>query len=137
MPNILIARFVSVISVLLFNASAGLAAEPSASVTGKTECYEQCRLEIDLIGKIDQSTVMAVQRLVDEAYTKAGAKGLHGSLIHLNSSGGSVEAALKIGRIIRKERMFAATYPDDICASACVLGSGWRSLAKLSASWHS
>ncbi len=42
------------------------------------------------------------------------------SFVFLNSLGGSLETAIKMGRYIRKEREFVVMHEGDICASACV-----------------
>jgi hypothetical protein len=121
MPKLRLATGLASLVGVLLTGSTSLSADNPALVTGKTHCYEQCYLEIDLIGKIDQSTVTAVQRLIDEAHKQAGGKELRGSRIHLNSSGGGVASALAIGRLVRKERMIGAVYYGDACVSACVL----------------
>jgi hypothetical protein len=41
--------------------------------------------------------------------------------IKLNSLGGSVPAAMAIGRLLRKYRMLARVTPSSVCISACVL----------------
>ena len=42
------------------------------------------------------------------------------SFVFLNSSGGDVYTAMKIGRYIRKEHFHAVVHENKICASACV-----------------
>jgi hypothetical protein len=48
----------------------------------------------------------------------AGSK--HGILVKLDSSGGDVIEALKIGRLIRRNFMWTEVTPNSRCASACV-----------------
>lgn len=48
----------------------------------------------------------------------AGSK--HGLLVKLDSSGGDVIEALKIGRLIRQNFMYTEVTPNSRCASACV-----------------
>lgn len=42
------------------------------------------------------------------------------SFVFLNSSGGDVNTAMKLGRYIRKEHFHAVVHENKICASACV-----------------
>lgn len=47
----------------------------------------------------------------------------------LNSNGGDVETAMKIGRIIRNSQLITAVHERSMCASACILilsGGIWR-----------
>lgn len=47
----------------------------------------------------------------------------------LNSNGGDVATAMKIGRVIRNSQLITAVHEKNICASACILilsGGVWR-----------
>jgi hypothetical protein len=57
-------------------------------------------------------------RVVDP---KTQPEGFAHTEIELNSRGGSVSAAMAIGRLLRKYRMKAVVSPSSVCISACVL----------------
>jgi hypothetical protein len=82
--------------------------------------------DININGTVDSATVDRVSKLFDELHEherkeKARLAKCHvyGTRYEINSRGGSVSAAMAIGRIFRKER--AALFVDGTCISACVL----------------
>lgn len=116
-PALLVSSFVAA----PYQAARG---EP-ARVIGSVDCTAFCFLDIQIIGQIDSSTVEQVKRLIDERHERAirEKKGIGTGIemISLNSPGGSVTAAMAIGRMVRKER-FTVTVPvSGVCHSACVL----------------
>ena len=104
-----------------------------AKVTGSTTCRGTAvGLSIDIDGVIDDSTVKSVNSLFDqwhERTTKVQAGSIkcderfdfsaYGVHYGINSPGGSVSAAMAIGRRFRKERAWLGV--NGSCISACVL----------------
>src|SRR5437868_2488579 len=98
----------------------------SARVNGSVDCSSWCRAkDMEIVGTIDSSTYEKFKRLIDNVHETAlrEKKRVHLALemVVLNSPGGSVEAAMAIGRIMRKERLEAMVPFDSQCDSACVL----------------
>jgi ATP-dependent protease ClpP protease subunit len=109
----------------------------SASVTGDVPCEGSAvGFSIDINGDIDASTVESVSRLfaayhdkeakvngglkcapaIDRTQFNPAAYGVH---YGINSRGGSVAAAMAIGRMFRREHAWLGV--DGVCISACVL----------------
>jgi ATP-dependent protease ClpP protease subunit len=82
-----------------------------------------CSLGADVSGEINSSTLDELIRLDKETRLKAEAerKPVTKPVVFLDSPGGSVSAAIAIGRLLRKERFLAVIRPNAICFSACVL----------------
>lgn len=113
----------------------------SAKVIGSIACSGVAvGLSIDIEGEIDARTAEDVRRLFDQyherqAKLKAGSvkcdmrenTAAFGTRYGINSLGGSVAAAMEIGRTFRRERAWlgvAGPGPfrgDGVCMSACVL----------------
>jgi ATP-dependent protease ClpP protease subunit len=75
-----------------------------------------------LRGEIDDEATAKLRRLLEELDRKSPPNVDRGNIqIKLDSPGGSVAAAMEIGRLMRKYRMAAAVMPNSICVSACVL----------------
>jgi hypothetical protein len=112
---------------VLIVASHRTAAGHSAVVAGVVSCDSvECSLrDAKIDGEIDSSTVDQVRRLIDQTR----AQGLRekkpvsfkfGGFV-LHGPGGSVSAALAIGRLFRKERVSVIVPNGEVCYSACVL----------------
>jgi ATP-dependent protease ClpP protease subunit len=120
----------------LFVAVSHQALGESARVGGSVDCiyeYWCSAKDMEIVGTIDSLTVEKFKHLIDSVHERAARerKDLH--LTHtslgLNSPGGSVAAAMAIGRILRKERLEVIVPFDGECYSACVLvfaGAVWR-----------
>jgi len=82
-----------------------------------------CTLLLQINGEITDNTVRQVQQSVDKTRKQAEVNKYFFSFlaVELNSEGGSVDAAMAIGRIIRKEEAGAWVGRGSICLSACVL----------------
>lgn len=105
----------------------GCAFASSGSVTGQVECnVERCLIRgFGISGAINAETAAEFSGLIDNL--KAQASLQHKRLfllnrkVDLNSLGGSISDAIKIGRIMRKERLTASVKTANECTSACVL----------------
>jgi len=84
---------------------------------------QACTLVVQITGEINDTAVAQLQRIVTRTRQEAAANGYFFSFlsIELNSPGGSVNAAMKIGGIARKEGPAVVVNRDAICLSACVL----------------
>jgi hypothetical protein len=116
-------RIFSIVTTILAatacNAEAG-------DVSGRVECDKVtlfCQLDgLALKGEIDDTSTAKLRRLLDELDLRSSSKFDRGNTqIKLDSPGGSVTAAIAIGKLLRKYRMAAVVEPNTICASACVL----------------
>jgi hypothetical protein len=94
---------------LLFVAMLHPALAESARVGGTIDCSSGwCSPKhMEIVGTIDSSTFEKFKRLIDSVHERAvrekkDAQTAHG-LVSLNSPGGSVSAAMAIGRILRRE----------------------------------
>lgn len=101
----------------------------SSSVTASADCsYGKsgafCGFTMKISGKIDASTVEKVQKGLTEigeplrALPHAGAKDWR---FEIDSPGGSIDAAMEIGRIFRKLNAFVVVDRNSSCVSACPL----------------
>jgi hypothetical protein len=91
-----------------------------------------CTLYVELRGEITDATVTQLSRIIDTTRRKAEAGKLFFSFaaVELNSPGGGVNAAMAIGRIVRKEEAGAFVNRGAVCLSSCVLilaGGSFRS----------
>jgi hypothetical protein len=87
-----------------------------------------CKLTVKVEGKITSADYEKLKTLVDQTRAQAKTRNWDwaGIFVHLNSPGGSTDAAMAIGRLLRKEQAFAMIgyHPLDTqgkCYSACVL----------------
>ena len=82
-----------------------------------------CSLVADLRGEIDNASADEFIRLDNETRHEAAAKRMSVTrgIIYLDSPGGSVNAAVTIGRYLRARSFVAAVRPEAKCLSACVL----------------
>lgn len=106
--------------------AATLASAQAGEVLGRVECHKAtlfCYLEgLALKGEIDDASTAKLRRLLDELDLRSSPKLDRGNMqIKLDSPGGSVTAAITIGKLLRKYRMAAVVEPNTVCASACVL----------------
>jgi hypothetical protein len=99
----------------------------SARVEGRVKCDSRtCGLGpggLEITGELDASTVVKVKRLLDETHERADREKKKASLwdVSIDSPGGSVSAAMAIGRMLRKERLRVTVPYSGVCYSACVL----------------
>jgi hypothetical protein len=96
----------------------------SARVEGHVECYAAtCGIAgTKIVGDIDAASADKVRRLLDEARERADREKKtlrNSSSINIDSYGGSVIAAMEIGRMLRKDRV--GLQVDGHCYSSCVL----------------
>jgi hypothetical protein len=82
-----------------------------------------CLLHLNIRGEITGSDVDELKRLIDQAHQEAESKKWEFSppLVELDSPGGSVPAAMAIGRLLRKEYATAQMRPFTVCYSSCIL----------------
>jgi hypothetical protein len=82
-----------------------------------------CGLVLEIRGQIDASTFNKFKRLVDDTRRRAESQKwyIYPPWVNLNSPGGSVAAAMAIGRILRSEQAHAIVDDNAVCYSACVL----------------
>jgi hypothetical protein len=91
-----------------------------------------CNLVLQINGEITEATVSQLEGFIDKTRRKADATKSAFSLfsVELNSPGGSVDAAMAIGRIMRKNEAGTFVNRGAICFSSCVLilaGGSFRS----------
>ena len=102
-------------SLILFSTSA------RADVS-EIKCEYFC--SVDISGELQQSDVRQLAVVISKNNTTnpptfpSQAKNLR---VSLNSQGGDVAAAMKMGRLLRANEAWAFVRPNDVCASACVL----------------
>ena len=103
---------------------AGPTCSPEPTVKG-------CRLFVGIRGEIIDATVAQLSEIIEKTRRKAAAnKQFFIFIVELDSRGGSVNAAMAIGRIIRKEQAGAFVSNGAVCLSSCVLilaGGSFRS----------
>jgi ATP-dependent protease ClpP protease subunit len=109
-------------------AATSAAAAGVGKVRGRVDCQtaNYCLFTgLALIGTIDDAMTKQLIGLFEEFDLRVDPKiqtdGFFHTEIRLNSVGGSVSAAMEIGRLLRKHRMRAVVRPTSICVSACVL----------------
>lgn len=76
-------------------------------------------IDVDILGNITPSDYLALL----EKIASAKARLRQSDIViwaNLNSTGGDVETALKIGRFLRKERTIGHVQKNAMCASSCV-----------------
>jgi len=97
----------------------------SAHVLGQVICNTlSCQLEgAKIVGEIDLSTTDKVRQLLDQARERGARekKRTYSLRLSVDSGGGSVIAAMAIGRILREDRVSVSLGYDDKCYSSCVL----------------
>jgi hypothetical protein len=110
----------------------GLAHCEASVVKGSLKCGEEgdCYIsDMEIHGEIDNTTVEQVSSRLDELHKVADLlkKPVHPFNVWLDSPGGSIFAAMKIGRLLRRDAMGATiaiksppVYLGQ-CVSACVL----------------
>jgi hypothetical protein len=104
----------------------------SATIESDIQCNQLCTIQVWMNGEIASDTIGALETLIGQVHQSADRlhKQLGMSTLHIDSPGGSVAAAMAIGRLIRKENMQVSVgLPSksvpvrivDRCISACVL----------------
>jgi len=78
---------------------------------------------IKIAGEITAADLDEVKQIIDQTHRRAESKNwkIYPPHINIDSLGGSVPAAMAIGRLLRKENASARIDPDAVCLSACVL----------------
>ncbi len=81
-----------------------------------------CLLHLDIRGEITSADAHEAKRLIDHARLQAESKkwDFYPPLVELDTPGGSVLAAMAIGRLLRKEYATAQMRPYTVCYSSCV-----------------
>jgi hypothetical protein len=79
-------------------------------------------LKISFVNKIHEKDIVEFKKFLEFANRSAiDAPCKNGTLIaHLSSLGGNVQTAIKIGRILRENEMYALVPDQSECVSACV-----------------
>ncbi len=117
---VLLVLIASLIAIVWYSALAG-----SAIVTGAVDCPLSCELRNAKIdGEIDASTVNKVGQLIDQTHAQALREKKPVNFawgVELDSPGGSVSAAMAIGRLFRKQRVSIRVPHWAVCHSSCVL----------------
>jgi ATP-dependent protease ClpP protease subunit len=96
-------------------------------VKGRIDCQTfspDCLVkDLALAGTIDDSMLARLTQLIDEFHRRSDPINQPSghTQIKLNSAGGSVAAAIAIGRLLRANRMEAVLDNFSVCVSACVL----------------
>jgi ATP-dependent protease ClpP protease subunit len=111
------------------------------NVRNGIQCQDySCTYSIELEGEIQTAAVDRIRRLLEDrrgwiAVDSEKRSGMFG----INSPGGSVTAAMAIGRLLRKERASLIIGNDQECISACVLilaGAVQRIIGRASVGIH-
>jgi ATP-dependent protease ClpP protease subunit len=98
-------------------------------VTGRVDCNQTtkyCLIKgLTIKGEISDTTTAALSQLIEtfgrQRDPNVQSNDLSGTTIKLDSPGGSVPAAMAIGRLLRMNRMTAYVKPHAFCLSSCVL----------------
>jgi ATP-dependent protease ClpP protease subunit len=98
-------------------------AEPTTGVRSELHCYiisgkKVCDLLIKFAGAIGATSADDVASLLD---FDARAELLLFKTLNINSPGGNLDAAMAIGRLLRKNRVSILIPKDGECVSACVM----------------
>lgn len=111
-------------SALLLHAASAIAAR--ADVTGGVTCNPwpkskvlHCTFDLSIRGVIDENMAAAVDAKIKEKHKDS--REIHGTMVSIDSEGGSVVAGMAIGKLLRDERLPLLVDRDAVCASACVL----------------
>lgn len=97
------------------------------------KAQKECEFYIEIKGEITASTIDELRKAFvqrDEMRGREGVSGFWG-WTSINSSGGSVYAAIEIGRLFRSREHPIWVKREDVCVSACVLilaGAPYRTL---------
>jgi hypothetical protein len=85
--------------------------------------FRACILVIQISGEITDETATGLETVISRVRNAAAASQYMFTFlsVELNSPGGSVDAAMKIGRILRKEGPIVDVKKGALCLSACVL----------------
>lgn len=115
-------RHASITGAAALSASAALffsmAAVASVSIVTPKVGGENKLMIVFLTESITKGDAAVVVRKASEMQNRSG-KGLR-ILAKLDSSGGSIEAALQIGRLLRRVGAMAVVEKDAVCMSSCV-----------------
>jgi hypothetical protein len=103
--------------------------QANAGVAGRVDCDQKTKFclinGLTINGTIDDTTTAALSQLIEtfgrQRDPKVQTADLTGTTIKLDSPGGSVPAAMAIGRLLRMNRMKAFVDPYASCLSSCVL----------------
>lgn len=99
----------------------------AGQVAGHVDCHKYgCFLHgLAINGEIDDTTLSELKGLFEsfdrQRDPKIQSPDLSGTRINLNSPGGSVAAAMAVGRSLRANRITAYVEPHASCLSSCVL----------------
>lgn len=91
-------------------------AYPRAGADGAQVASEE--VQVFLRGDITQKDVYSAK--VMESLIKKGRQKIAGNLVSLAGNGGDVDAAMEVGRLLRKLRVSTLVARDDQCLSSCV-----------------
>jgi len=91
-------------------------AYPRVSADGTQVASEE--VQVFLRGDITQKDVYGAK--VMESLIKKGRQKIAGNLVSLAGNGGDVDAAMEVGRLLRKLRVSTLVPRDDQCLSSCV-----------------
>lgn len=100
--------------------------QAASGVSGEVKCSSFCFItNFQINGSINAETSAQFSGLIDEARRRGREQGkevlLEKTGVSLNSPGGTISAAVAIGRLMRKERFIADIAKGAECNSACVL----------------
>jgi ATP-dependent protease ClpP protease subunit len=98
-----------------------LTAQADVSIRANGACGQNCTMyKVALSGTIDDAMFEQFKEAADDHRVVATSRYL-GPIVTLNSPGGSVPAAMRIGDVIRQHGYFTEVYDGEECSSACVL----------------
>jgi ATP-dependent protease ClpP protease subunit len=101
----------------------------AGEIAGRVVCNQTtkyCVIKgLAIEGEISDATTVELSRLLESFLRQKDpsipANDLSGTTVNLSSPGGSVSAAMAIGRLLRANRITAFVDPGSSCLSACVL----------------
>jgi hypothetical protein len=85
--------------------------------------FQSCTLGVQIRGQITAATLDQLNRLIEKTRSQAerAKYSFKFGFAELDSRGGSVDAAMSIGRVLRKEEAGAFVSQGAVCLSSCVL----------------
>lgn len=90
-------------------------------VEGDSNVGRLCFVQLNIFQEIKTELLRQVADILQQTTKIRVAVGQTASLrVALNSSGGDVDTALAVGRLLRKEAAEVGISPDHECASACI-----------------
>jgi hypothetical protein len=123
MDRKIIALLASLLVAVPFENARCEVTEPQRAGPACDAATQACILVIKIAGKITAASFDQVKLLVEQTHRTADSQHWYFTppMIEIDSPGGTVDAAINIGRLLRKEQAAISVAPEAICFSSCVL----------------